>query len=486
MWINFRAILAILGYLTLGVGSLMLLCGIVELLTTRAELKVFLILGVLLTFMGFSFVLSNKSHISSKMTLNQGFFLAALGWFWLTGISALPFYLAGLKVSFIDSLFESMSAFTTTGATIFPKLSVLSFGLHLWRALLQWIGGIGIILTGTALISQFNRGGMQLFKLESFETFDNPLDRAMGLVKGIIKIYLTLTILFFFAMWLIADLPPFEALIHTLTGISTAGFSTQDSSFGSFHNIRADIILIVMMTLGGCPFILMYYAVFLKQPRSLLFDEQFRTYIFLLFFISLIMCGWLFFHNNLSLKDSLVDGTFTVVSIVTGTGSTITDYTTWGPFPIMLLFLCTFLGGCGGSSSCGIKIYKLIIAFKIAKMTMRKSFQKDHLIIPYYNNTPIDTEFAYNIFTYLFLIIISMLGVALLLSLFGLDFITALAGSVSCMMNVGTSFGHIIGPNGNFSSLPDGAKLVLFFAMFVGRIEIFGAYVLFYKSFWQK
>lgn len=464
----------------------MMVCGMVELSTSKQHLKVFLVIGLLLAFIGFAFVFSNKRHITSQITLKQGFFLTALSWFWITVIAALPFYLSDLHITFVDSIFESMSSFSTTGATIFPNLSRLSYGLHLWRALLQWIGGIGIILTGTAMISQLNRGGMKLFKIEAFETFDNPLDRAMGLVKGIIKIYVTLTTVFFLLMWLVANLPPFEALIHTFTGISTAGFSTHNDSIAAFHNYRADIILTIMMIFGGSPFVLMYYATFLKKPSALFFDEQFRTYILLLMILSVVLCSWLFFHNNLGLVDSLVYGTFTVVSTITGTGAVATDYSHWGTFPTMLLFICMFIGGCGGSSACGMKIYKLIIAFKISRVTMQKSFQKDHLIIPYYNKTPIDTAFAYNVFAYLFFIVLTILVVALILSFFGLDFITAFTGSVSCLMNVGPAFGNIIGPQGNFSSLPDGAKIVLSFAMFIGRIEVFGAYILLYRSFWAR
>mgnify|MGYP005800328815 CR=1 FL=1 len=486
MWINFRAIFAVLGYLTLGIGILMLVCSVVELFTTQANLDNFLIIGLLLSFLGFAFAFSNNKHINSKMTLKHGFFLTTISWFWITFIASLPFYFANLNITFASSLFEAMSAFSTTGATVFPRLEELSYGLHLWRALLQWIGGIGIILTGTALISQLSSGGMQLFKIEAFETFDNPLDRAIDIIKGIIKIYMFLTIIFFLAMWLIAGLAPFDALMHTLTGISTAGFSNKDASIGFFNNYYADIILILMMICGGSPFILIYYAVFLKKPGALLYDDQFRYFIIFVVVLSLILAGWLFFYNNFSLKKSLIYGTFTIVSMMTGTGSVVADYSSWGYFPSMLILIVMFIGGCGGSSACGMKIYRILIAFRVSKVVMQRIFQKNHIILPYYNKTVIDDQFAYSIFAYMFLMFSTIAVVALILAALGLDFITALTGSITCLMNVGPAFGSIIGPEGTFASLPDSAKLVLVVAMFVGRIEIFGAYVLFYRSFWQS
>lgn len=464
----------------------MLLCSLVELFYHSDNLYNFIIIGIVFSFIGFIFALSNKNHINSKMNIKQGFFLTIISWLWIGFITSLPFYFSNLHISFIDSLFEAVSAFTTTGATIFPNLDYLSNGMHLWRALLQWIGGIGIILTGTALISKLNSGGMQLFKIEAFETFDSPLDRAINLIKGIIKIYIFLSIVFFLALWLIAQLNPFDALIHTLTGISTAGFSNKNESIGYFHNSSAYIILTLMMICGGSPFILIYYAVFLRKPSTLFRDDQFRFYIIILFALSILLSGWLFFHNNFPLKNALLYGSFTVVSIMTGTSSIATDYSSWGSFPNMLLLIIMFIGGCGGSSACGIKAYRILIAFRMSKIILQKVFQKNHVILPYYNNNVIEDTVAYSIFAYIFLMLLTIAAVALLLTASGLDFLTAFTGAIACLMNTGIGLGHIIGPLGNYSTLPEASKIVLAIAMFIGRIEIFGVYVMLYKSFWQS
>lgn len=486
MWINVRSIFAILGHLTFGLGLVMLGCSFVELFTTQENLNNFFITGLFLAVIGFIFGFSNKKHISSSMNIKQGFFLAFISWLWITFIATLPFYFANLKLSFVDCLFESMSAFTTTGATIFTNLNKLSYGLHLWRALLQWIGGIGIILTGTALISQLSKGGMQLFKIESFETFDNPLDKAIDIIKGIIKIYISLTIIFFLAMWLIANLPFFDALIHTLTGISTAGFSTKDTSISFFNNSRADIIMILMMACGGSPFILIYYSIFLKKPSTLFHDDQFRYYVTLLVGLSFLLSLWLFFHNNFPLKHALLYGTFTIVSFMTGTGSVIADYSSWGNFASLLIIIVMFIGGCGGSSACGMKVYRIVIAFRVAKTIIQKTFQKNHVIFPYYNNTVIDEQFSTSVFAYIFLMLFTIGVVALMLSATGIDVITSFTGAISCLMNTGSGLGNLIGPYGNYYNLPATSKLILTFAMLIGRIEIFGIYVFFYKSYWQS
>ncbi|MGV3278717.1 TrkH family potassium uptake protein [Rickettsiales bacterium LUAb2] len=485
MWINFRAIIALLGYLTSGTGILMLVCSIIELFTTLVNFENFFITGLILLFVGFSFGYSNKQHLSSRMSIKEGLLLTFASWCWVVFISSLPFYFSELNISFVDALFETMSGLTTTGATIFARLDELSYGLNLWRALLQWIGGVGIIVTSTALISQLGSSGMQIFKIEGFEVFDNPLDKAIDIIKGIVKIYVILTIIFFLALWLIAKMDIFNALIHTLTNISTAGFSTKDQSLAYFDNHTAEVIIMLMMVFGGSPFILIYYSIFLRKPTAIFTDEQFRGYISLLLILSSILSCWLFFNNQYNFSESIIYGSFTVVSTMTGTGSVVADYTKWGTFPTMLLFITMFIGGCGGSSACGMKVYRFQIAYKVSKIAIQKIFLKNHVILPYYNNSVVDNQFANLILVYFFLMFVTIMVFSAILSMLGLDFDTAFSGAITCLMNVGPGIGNIIGPVGNFSSLPEAAKFTLTIAMFIGRIEIFGAFVLFHKSFWR-
>ncbi len=485
MNINFRLVLNLLGYLVGYTGILMLIPAIIDFFMKEEAWKTFFIFSLLITFIGFAFAFANKQEQTQGLSNKDGLLLTILAWLVIVALTALPFTYSYLEMSYTDSYFEMMSGITTTGATVIPALDKLSYGFHFWRAFIQWVGGIGIIVTAVILIPSMQGGGMQLFKIEAFETFDSAKEKVKKIAMGMIIIYLCITFLSLVALMFIAELGFFDALIHSLTSVSTAGFSNKDSSVGYFQNPKMELILTFSMISGGMPYMLLYYFVFLR--KTLIFqDSQIKAYLFLLLSITTIISIWLISHNGLPAGDSVRQTMFTVASLLTGTGFVLVDYSLWGTFPTMVLLITMFIGGCGGSTACGIKIYRIQVAFIIAKNTIEKLFLKQHMSIPFYNKRVISPDFATGVFVYLFLLMVTLFISSAILSSLDLDFITAFTATVACITNVGPGLGNIVGPAGNFSSLPDMAKWVLSLTMLLGRLEILGVLIICSRKFWTN
>ena len=484
-YINWRGTIAIISYMTVGQGIFMLIPCLTDILYARSEWKIFFTCAVVCIFLGLSLGVINKSFIRSVLSLKEGLLLTALAWFIISAVSAIPFAISPYNISYINGYFESMSAFTTTGATVIKDLNQLSPGFHIWRALLQWFGGIGIVLTGVALLPALGSGGMQLFKIEAFETFGSALSKAKSIITGIFIIYTLITIIFIMLLWIIADISFFDSIIHSMTSISTAGFSNYNGGVNELNNIAVDIILPFEMILGASPFMLLYYLLFLN--KGLLFkDEQFIAFIKTLIVISLILILYIHIYNGINWTTAITKGWFTIVSIVTGTGAITTNYAQWGAFPSLLILFSGFIGGCAGSSACGAKIFRYQIAFRIAQNTLHKSFLQNYILSPYYNKKAISNQVTISVFSYFFLLFIILFIVTLLLSLSRHDFLTSFSAALTCLMNVGPGLGDVIGPVGNFSNFNNMDKIILSITMFIGRIEIFGALFIFSKKFWKK
>lgn len=485
MKVNFRLILSLLGYLITGVGALMLIPTVVEFFTGGRGLITFLVLSILTMALGLAFALSNNQERLFQLSIKDGLLLTTLSWLTVVLIGALPFYLGYLDLSFTDSFFEIMSGITTTGATIIPDLNKLSDGYQIWRALIQWVGGIGIIVTATILFPSLQGGGMQLFKIEAFETFDVALDKVKRIANGMIIIYVVITIIVFFALVFIGHLGAFDAIIHAFTSISTAGFSNKNESVAYFNSVPVEIILIFAMITGGLPYMLMYYLAFLKKTQ-IFTDQQVKGYLKTLIFFIMLLTVYLSLYNGIPFFTSLRYSAFTVVSLITGTGYVNYNYLYLGNFAIALLFFTMFVGGCAGSTACGIKIYRFQIAYSLGKSALNKIFLKKHFSIPYYNGKIINEEVGFAIFAYFFFLMLILAFTTLVLAGLNLDFVTSLSAAVTCIMNVGPGLGNIVGPIGNFATIPDTGKWVLAIGMLLGRLEILGVIVLFNKRFWQS
>lgn len=479
---NLKPIILIEGLFVLFVGLLMAVPAFVDWQHANPDWKVFTAGSGTAVFVGGAMILSTWGT-SLQISVRQGFFLTTTSWLIIAAVAALPFTFAEIGVDFTDAFFEAMSGLTTTGSTVLSGLDNMPPGILLWRSILQWFGGIGIIVTAVAMLPFLGVGGMQLFRMESSDKSDKILPRAGQIAGTISFVYVALTVLCGLAYWM-ADMTPFEAVNHAMTTLSTGGFSTSDQSMGHFQNPAVHWIGTAFMVLGGLPFVL-YVSALHGRWRDLVFNSQVRAFVFFLVMIIMVLATWLSATKLVPIIDALRLVAFNVVSVVTTTGYASTDYSLWGAFPIMAFFFLTFVGGCTGSTSGGIKVFRFeIMVYIIQRQAHRIIFP--HGVFPVmYNGRQLtdDVRQSLSLFVFTFVSITALMTLAL--SLMGLDFMTSFSGAATAIANVGPGLGNTIGPAGNFASLPDGAKWVLSFGMLVGRLEIITVLVLLTPWFWR-
>ena len=429
-------------------------------------------------FIGILLILSNLEE-NKKLNLQQAFLLTTLSWLSIAVFGSLPFILSDLNLSFVDSLFESMSGITTTGSTIITNLDNAPKGILIWRASLQWLGGIGIIVMAITVLPLLNIGGMQLFRIEGSDTTEKILPKTREVTLIISIIYLTLTFACGIAYW-VFGMSIFDSIAHSMTTIATGGFSTYSSSIGYFQNPKIEIVSIIFIILGSMPFIA--YLKFVKGDKKIFFkDTQIKGLIYILIISVLLIFMYLMLNNKeYGFLENLRISTFNVVSILSGTGYVTADFSLWGKFPLIFFLFLMFVGGCAGSTTCGIKVFRFQILGHFILNQIKKLVYPRGIFSMKYNNEKISNTFIYSIITFVFLYFFIFFILAALLSLNGLDFVTALSGSASAISNVGPGLGEIIGPNGNFSDLPNFSKLSLSLGMLLGRLELFAVLVLFF------
>jgi len=435
-------------------------------------------------FIGILLVLTNLEE-NRKLNLQQAFLLTTLSWLSIAIFGCLPFLLSDLKLSFVDSFFESMSGITTTGSTILTNIDDAPKSILIWRSILQWLGGIGVIVMAITILPLLNIGGMQLFRMESSDTTEKILPKTREITLIISIVYLVLTIACAGAYWFFG-MNVFDSIAHSMTTIATGGFSTYSDSIGYFQNPKIEITSIIFIILGSIPFIA--YLKFIKGDKKIFInDVQIKGLIYIFFISILLMFLYLLFNNTeLDFLENLRISTFNVVSILSGTGYVTTDFSLWGKFPLIFFLFLMFIGGCAGSTTCGIKIFRFqILGYFILNQV--KKLVYPHAIFPMkYNNAKISNTFVYSIIAFIFLYFFIFFILAALLSLNGLDFVSAISGSATAISNVGPGLGDVIGPNGNFSDLPNFSKLCLSLGMLLGRLELFAVLVLFFPSFWKN
>ena len=403
----------------------------------------------------------------------------------VAAFGSLPFLLSTQDFSFSDAFFESMSGITTTGATIISDLDNSPKSILLWRAIMQWLGGIGIVVMAITILPLLKVGGMQLFKMEGPDSTEKILPRTIEVAAIIISTYIILTFLCGFFYW-VFGMTIFDSVSHAMTTIATGGFSTHNESIGFFKNSNIEIIASIFIILGSIPFI--SYLKFAKGNRKIFFtDVQIKGLIYLLIISIIIMFIYLLFINYESnLFDKIRISSFNVISILSGTGYVTDDFGLWGKFSLIFFLLLMFIGGCAGSTACGIKIFRLQMLLVFLKNQIKKLISPNSVIITKYNNQKISNEFINSVIIFIFTFLFIFLIIAMLLSITGLDFITSISGAASSISNVGPGLGEIIGPNGNYKDIPDLSKWILSAGMLLGRLELFAVLVLFFPSFWRN
>ncbi len=479
---NYKTVFFTLGILQIILGISMIFPIIIQIIF--GELDSSFISALLITIIfGTLFFLSNIDN-DKQLNLHQAFLLTALSWISVAIFGSLPFIFSELNLSITDSLFESMSGITTTGSTIITNLNTTPKAILLWRAILQWLGGIGIIVMAITLMPIMNVGGMQLFKVSSNDTSEKILPKTKEISIRLIIIYLALTFLCALS-YKIFGMSLFDSITHSMTTIATGGFSNYNESIGYFKSINIEITSMIFIILGSLPFIA--YIKFLSGNKKIfLSDTQIKSFMKIIFFSILILFFYLTFLNKSLSVISLRSISFNVISILTGTGYVTENFDSWGNFPLIYFLILMFIGGCAGSTTCGIKIFRIQILYLFLKNELKKIVYPRGIFVIKYDNNNVSEKFMASIISFIYLYIIIFFVISALLSLSGLDFTTSISGAATSISNVGPGLGDLIGPNGNFSQLPDFSKWILSFGMLLGRLELFAILVLFLPSFWQK
>jgi len=478
-----KTVFFIIGTLLITLGFFMLVPYGVQLFY-KEDSHSFLSSSFITILIGVLFVLANLQE-KYQLNLKQTFLFSTFTWISVALFGSIPFILSDLNFSLSDSFFESMSGITTTGSTVITDLDNSPKSILMWRAIMQWLGGVGIIVMAITVLPLLKVGGMQLFKIESSDKPEKILPRASQVAFIIISTYLILT-LFCALFYKILGMNLFDSIAHAMTTIATGGFSTHNESIGYFKNSNIEIIATIFIILGSVPFI--SYLKFIKGNKKIFFqDIQIKGLIYLFIFSTLVMFFYLLFNNT---SDLLVEkiriASFNVVSILSGTGYVTNDFSLWGKFPLIFFLFLMFIGGCAGSTACGIKIFRFQLLFLFINNQIKKIIYPNSIFILKYNNQKITDDYMNSVVIFIFAYLFIFILMAMLLSVTGLDFLSSISGAATSISNVGPGLGELIGPNGNFKSVPEVSKWILSFGMLLGRLELFAVLILFLPSFWRN
>ena len=477
---NYKTVFFTLGVLQIILGVFMFIPIIFQFLYSEIDSSFFGASLVTIIF-GTLFFLSNLDH-DKRLTLQQAFLLTALSWLSIAIFGSLPFIFSDLNFSFTNAFFESMSGITTTGSTIISNLNEMPKSILLWRAILQWLGGIGIIIMAITLMPIMNVGGMQLFKVSNNDSSEKILPKSKEIALRLIYIYLSLTLLCGIA-YKIFGMSFFDSLTHSMTTIATGGFSNYNESIGFFNSVSIEISAMIFIILGSLPFIA--YIKFISGNKKILYnDSQIKSFFKIIIFSIVILSVYLVIGK--SDEFSFRSVFFNIISILTGTGYVNAEFDTWGSFTLILFLGLMFIGGCAGSTTCGIKIFRIQILYLFIANQLKKIIYPKGIFVLKYDQNPIDNKFIASIISFIYMYLVIFFILTVLLSLTGLDFVTSISGAATSISNVGPGLGSIIGPNGNFSTLPDISKWILTLGMILGRLELFAILVLFLPSFWRN
>ncbi len=480
---DFRPIFNILGLLLCIESVALLIPMFFDLINQNQDWKQFFFISCLTFLIGLVLYVGFKKE-NIKINLRQAFLLTILSWFLIAFFGSLPFIYTSSSLNFTNAFFEAVSGITTTGSTVILNLDTLSEGILVWRSLLQWFGGIGIIVLAVAILPTLQIGGMQLLHMEHDDPYEKTLPKINKFIIEITSLYISLTILCFF-FYFIFGMTAFDSLIHCMSTISTGGFSNHSLSFGYFKSYSLENVSIIFMILGSLPFVIFIQFIH-GQKMSIFKDDQIKLFLSILLIVIFITSIWLTNYLKVDFLQSIRLAAFNITSILTGTGYTSSNYNNWGGFGLVIILMIMFIGGCAGSTTGGIKIFRFQILFRGVRLQIKKLTKPHAVFLMKFNNKTVTENTYTSIISFFFIYVLLFIFTAISLSLFGLDFLTALSASASAISNVGPGIGEIIGPNGNYASINDMAKWILAITMLVGRLEIFTILVLFSKNFWKK
>jgi len=425
-----------------------------------------------------------KASNTDVLHNREGMAIVTLCWVFAGFFGALPFYFSGTCGSFLNALFESVSGFTTTGASILSNIEIIPRGLLLWRSLIQWLGGMGIIVLSLALLPMLGIGGMQLYKAEVPTPVPDKLKpHIRDTAKVLWKVYILMSAVEFTLLFA-GGMNFFDAICHTFTTMPTGGFSTKNTSIAHFNSIYFDIVIILFMFFAGINFSL-HYQMLKGKPLAFWKDEEFRVFFGVTLFFCLIVSFNLFGTVYSNFFESLRFGTFQVMSIITTTGLATADFEKWPALSQLILILCMFLGASAGSTGGGIKFLRIILLFKYCLRELFILLHPRAVAQIKLGNRLVPDNIMRSIWGFLGLYIGLFILCTLILAGMGVDIITSFTSVASCIGNIGPGLG-LVGPAENFNAIPKAGKLVLIWCMLIGRLEIYTVIILFVPEFWRK
>jgi trk system potassium uptake protein TrkH len=480
--LDFRPVGYVIGLVVVALGASMLLPMALDLAQDNGHWGIFAESAILTMVCGAVLALACRNGVQAGLSIQQTFLLTTGVWFVLPMFGCLPFILGATGASLVDGFFEAMSGLTTTGSTVFSGLDDLPQGILLWRSMLQWFGGVGIIVVAMVFLPELRVGGMQIFRSESFDTDGKVLPQAAQIAQRISVVYVLLTLACFLS-YSAVGMTGLDAMHHSLTTIATGGFSSHDASFGAFKG-TPEYVAVVFMILASLPFI-RYVQMLAGQHSPLFRDTQVRTFLWLLVAIVVAMTFRQVVVMGDGVETAFREVIFNITSIMSGTGYASTDYQLWGGFSVVVFFFIGFIGGCAGSTTCSIKVFRFQLLFASIKSMIRTIHSPSGVFTPRYEGRPVPEEVMSSVMAFFGLFVVSVGLLAVLLGMTGLDFVTAVSGAATAMANVGPGLGQIIGPSGNFGELNDTAKWLLSAGLLIGRLELMSVYAILTLNFWR-
>jgi len=479
--LDLRPVGYVTGLLVAALGAAMLLPMAVDIFFGNDHWVIFLESAVVTAMLGTTTALACANGVGERLKIQQVFLMTTGVWLTLPFFGAVPFLLGDPDTRVVDAFFEAMSGLTTTGATVFTDLETLPESVLLWRSMLQWFGGVGIIVVAMVFLPELRIGGMQIFRSESFGGEGKVLPRAAQIASSISGAYIALTVACYFAYFAVG-MPSFHAFNHALTTVATGGFSTYDSSFGAFKG-WPEYVAAIFMGLASLPFV-RYVQLMGGSAGPLVKDPQIRGFFVIAAVLVAVVCGFRVMEGT-SLEVSLRETLFNVISILTGTGYSSADYQTWGAFVVVLIFFTGLVGGCAGSTSCSIKVFRYQLLIATIRARIHAIHTPHGIFTPRYDGRPVSDEVLNSVMVFVVAFVVTLGVLSVLLSMTGLDLITSVSGAAAALANIGPGLGELIGPSGNFAPLNDAAKWLLAAAMLIGRLELMAVFAILTLNFWR-
>lgn len=481
--IDLRPVTYVIGLLVATMGLFMLFPMALDYAAGDPNWRAFFQASILCVVAGGTTALASANGAGGSMSLQQIFLLTTGVWVAMPAFGALPLVFGAPGLNLTDAMFESVSGMTTTGSTVIEGLDALPLGANLWRGILQWLGGLGIVIVALLFLPVMKVGGMQFFRSEGFDTLGKVLPRALDISSALIQIYIWLTVacaVTYFAL----GMSGFDAVMHALTTVSTGGMSSYDASFGVFQG-PLEYAAAAFMLLGSLPFI-RFVQLAQGSFQPLWRDPQVRAYLRWNLYAVLAVVAYEVLTHDMPFWMMLREATFNVVSTFSGTGFASVDLSGWGTFPFVVLIIVGLIGGCTSSTGCSVKVFRYLILFEAIKVQIKRLHNPSSVNPLRYDGRTVGQDILDSVIVFFTLFILTFGILAVGLSLTGLEFRTAVTAAWTSIANVGPVFGSGVGPTGAVYAFPDSAKWMMMAGMLVGRLELLSVYVLFMRRFWQN